>query len=66
MNKEIGVTKIAQILNKFFSFRKEVILSDLELYNSSFVTQTYQSQESDDRDFSRKSFRRILSGTGYF
>lgn len=39
--------EIAQILNKFFSFRKEVILSDLELYNSSFVTQTYQSQESD-------------------
>lgn len=38
--------QVAQILNKFFNFRKEVKVTDLEKYNSSFISQTYQNQET--------------------
>lgn len=39
--------EVVKILNKFFKFRKEVKTSDIEPYNSSFITQIYQNQESD-------------------
>jgi len=39
--------EVAKLLNKFFKFRKEVISSELEQYNSSFITRKYQNQEAD-------------------
>ena len=39
--------EVAKLLNKFFKFRKEVKSSELEKYNSSFITQSYKNQESD-------------------
>lgn len=39
--------EVTKLLNKFFKFRKEVKETELEHYNSSFITQVYQNQESD-------------------